>query len=522
MSSKIRFILDESTPVLFEKVIKNQFSKPIDYYGTLEEAVSVLKSQGYGIVEIPPAVSKGQMSYLMARVDSDENLIINLIMYGWKKPTGEEARPYIIESNSVWKQGDTIYNTDYIVNKVRGWVCTEEGIPGIWEEFGHIGYIATMSGEGTSGTSTSTGNSSVSSNLVCYENELPSVGKSKLGKLILFAKDRLSDYDVYYCNRVIDREGIISYQWDSLSQGDSDYLKSVEFINEEDNSAWVLNRVKNYMVLNDTDFRQNIIESCILIGRVPTDSRNNQKIKIGNNEYLLKYDEEQVIQENDFKEDSIIAIKFNPNINYSSQDYLYIENIPIEYYLRKFSELSTRLEQNISELTILLNSKVSELTTNLTSVNNRLSGDITTINTTLSGRLESLSQDLTNIQNSLNSSIDNVQSDLSTFKLTINNSLSSKEEELSGRINSVKSELSGDITSLNIALLNKINSTNESLLEEIKKVSDKLEDLIDNKIELKGASVNGNLSVSGVISSSELVFPTVAGSTSGAIWLKSV
>ena len=520
MGSKIRFILDENTPVLFEKVIKNQFSKPIDYYGTLEEAISVLKSQGYGIVEIPPIVNKGQVSYITARVDSDENLILNLITYGWKKPVGEEARPFIIEGNSVWRQGDTIYNTDYIVNKVRGWVCIEEGIPGIWEEFGHIGYIPTTS-SGESGSSS--GSVAVSSNLVCYENELPSAGKSKLGKLILFAKDNLSDYDVYYCNRVIDEEGIVSYHWDSLSQGDSNYLKSVEFIrSDKSNSVWILNKVKNYIVAEDSGFRDNIVKSCILVGRIPSDSKNNQKIKIGGNEYLLKYDEEQSIQENDFKEGSIVAIKFNPEISYSSQNYLYIENIPIDYYLRKFSDLSGRLAQNISELTTLLNSKVSELTTNLNSVNSRLSGNISSVDSTLSGRLDSLSQDLSNAQSSLNSSINSVQSDLSAFKVTINKSLSDKDSELSGKINSAKTELVEDISSVNSTLLGKINSTNESLLIEIKKVSDKLNDLIDNKVELKGASINGNLSVSGVTDSSELIFPTVSGSTPGAIWLKSV
>lgn len=516
MDNKIRFILDDKTPILFEKVIKNQISKPIDYYETLDEAIEVLKSQGYGTVEIPPLTNRGQVSYITARVDSDENLILNLIMYGWKKPEREEHRPFIIDGISIWQQGDTIYNTDYIVNKVRGWVCVEEGIPGIWESFGQLGYVSStnFSGEEVS---------SVSNNLSYYENELPSVGKSKLGKLILFAEDSSSDYDVYYCNRNIDKEGIISYSWNLLSQGESNYLRSIDLVeNSENNSIWVLNKLRNYIVSKDERFRDKIKNSCILIGKVPNSSIDNQKIQVGNNIYLLKYDKEQTIKANDFEKDSIIAVKFNPDISYSSQNFLYIENIPVKYYLRKFLELSNKLEQNISELSNLLNSKVSGLTSSISSINSALSDRINLVNSTLSDGLDSLSQELKGVQSRLNSDIDNVQIELDTFKSSITQSISDSDLELSGRINSTKSELQESISSVSSTLLNKINSTNEDLLIEIKKVSDKLNNLIDNKIELKGASVEGDLLVSGVIDSKELIFPTQSGSKSGSIWLKSI
>ena len=512
--NRIRFILDDKTPVLFEKVIKSQFSKPVDYYGTLDEAIKVLKSQGYGIVEIPPLVNKGQMSYVYARVDSDENLILNLVTYGWKKPEGEDARPFTIEGNRVWLQGDTIYNTDYIINKVRGWVCIEEGIPGVWETFGQLGYV-TDSSEGAISTSTS-----ISSSLVCYENELPSAGKSKLGKLILFAEDSSSDYDVYYCNRGIDSEGLIFYSWNSLSQGDSNYLKSIEL--EEENGIWLITKLRNYLVTDDLIFREKVKNPSILVGRIPGNSLGNQRVKIGDNEYLLKYDNESVIEENDFTDDSIIAIKFNPNIDYSNQDYLFVANIPVEYYLRKFSDLSFRITQNISDLTSLLNSKVSELSANISSVNSTLTNNISSVNSNLSDSIHSLSENLSEIQFDLNSSIDRVQSDLNIFKSTINESLLDKEEELSGKITSTKVELEGDISSASSTLLSKINSTNEELLFEIQKVSNKLNDLIDNKISLNGASVEGNLSVTGVITSKELIFPTESGSEEGSVWLNSI
>lgn len=515
MTNKIRFILDNKTPVLFEKVIENQINKPIAYYKTLDKAIEVLKSQGYGTVEIPPLASKGQVSYITARVDSDDNLILNLIMYGWKKPEEGEFRPFVIDGVAMWQQGDTIYNTDFIVNKVRGWVCTEEGVPGIWESFGQLGYAPTnSSGEEIS---------SPSNSLAYYENELPSVGKSKLGKLILFAEDNSSDYDVYYCNRDIDRKGIISYSWNRLSQDYNDYLRLIYLEkDEEDDSIWLLNKLRNYVVTEDIGFRSKIKGSCILIGRVPDVSKNNQKLRIGGNDYLLKYDEERTINYNDFEKDSIIAIRFNPDISYINQNYLYVENIPVDYYLRKFLDLSNRLEQSVSELSNLLNSKVSVLTSNLSTINTNLLDRINSVDATLSDELDSLNQDLILARTGLVSDIESIQTELTTFKSAITQSLSESELELSGRITSTKSELQESISSINSDLLSKINFTNESLLKEIKKVSDKLNDLIDNKVELKGASIDGDLLVSGVVNSKELIFPTQSGSASGSIWLKTL
>lgn len=227
---------------------------------------------------------------------------------------------------------------------------------------------------------------------------------------------------------------------DSINQEEDDCLKFVKLVKDEENRYnWILEKVRNYEISTDTDFRRRLNSSCILIGRTPKDSINNQKIKIGDREYLLKYDEEQTVQNGDYKEDSVIAIRFNPEVN---QDYLYIENISINYYLRKFSDISNRIEQDISDLNSLLNSKVTEI----------------------------------------NSNISLVRSDL----------------------------------------LNKIDSASEDLLVEINKVSERLNHLIDNKIELKGASINGDLSVTGVVDLTELIFPTVSGSHTGAVWLKSL
>lgn len=88
------------------------------------------------------------------------------------------------------------------------------------------------------------------------------------------------------------------------------------------------------------------------------------------------------------------------------------------------------------------------------------------------------------------------------------------------------------MNTINESLLQNINDTNENLLLAIQDVSDKLQQLIDNQIVLKGATLNNklqvnsnaditkDLSVSGKLTSGELIIPNKFSTTTGAIWIE--
>ena len=581
---KFRFIVDEGTPLLMENVIKGSLSKPLSYYDSLDEGIAEIRKQEYGVIEIPPMNPKEQMSYVMARIDSDKNVIINLITFGVKPPTKRaDGRPYIIENNRVWQPGDTIYNTDYTINKVRGWVCIEDGVPGIWETFGKLGasegtYQVPVEEGGGSDTS-QTPTYTVSQSISKYEVQLPSAGESKLGKFILFAEDDTSDYDVYYCNRVIGSSPEdVSYAWTCLSQNGNS-LKQVEIVQDENNlNVWILDRIGNYRVDRESDdYTTKLKNSCILLGKIPNNSSDNQVLIIGTKQYELKYDNENSLLKDDLEEGRVIILQYNPD----NESTIYIQNTPLPYFNRKIETLSSDLHDNIEQLQQYLDNVSTRLNTEFTNANIELNNRLTEESTTLKNNLNTFSETITNDLNEFKTDIntrftdktteiDNTISEMDTrftndineFKTTTNTNMDNLRTEINqnlsdmtdtmnlnndnlnqllinnstlinNKIDSDKTELTQSMNTMNESLLQNISDTNESLLQAIQNLSDKLQQLIDNQIILKGATLNNklqvnssaditdNLSVIGKIISGELIIPSKSSTTAGAIWIES-
>lgn len=97
------------------------------------EAIDYLKSVGGGSFFIPEI---GNVKRTKIEVYKDSGIFYTrFIYYDFKPPSGGQARPYL---GTEWKSGDIIYNQDLSFNTNYVWVCSANGIPGVWVK-GNLG-----------------------------------------------------------------------------------------------------------------------------------------------------------------------------------------------------------------------------------------------------------------------------------------------------------------------------------------------------------------------------------------------
>ena len=378
-----RLILDDKIPELFEKVVKNQISKPLTYYSTIEEAVRVLRTQRYGTIEILPNEFTEHVSYITARVNADKAVQLNVITYGFKVPESG-GRPFSIEGSSAWRAGDVIYNSDLIESKVLGWLCTDDGFPGSWEPFGLVNESAGSSSSNPSVPSSV--NYELKVPEILGEENLPIASKSKLGKLILYAKDFGSDYSVYICQKVFDENKEILYQWVPLGSSLNSVVQYGSIV--QDDSFWKLTKIN----LKDIDNLEEYLGKFI-IGIVPTESRNNQKLILNDKTYSLYYGD-STLNSGELNESDILLFQMSEEVLTGST--IKLLQVSDSYIQTRLAKVQTQFLDSIGTLENRINQKISEINSRITQEVNSLANSISDSRDVLNQSIDILTEKVNN------------------------------------------------------------------------------------------------------------------------------
>ena len=139
--------------------------------------------------------------------------------------------------------------------------------------------------------------------------ELPVADYSNLGKRVLYQTQGVDEYPcLYYCTQVENEYGGYEFKWLKPREPNlSSQVMEIEF----DNNLWNITRIGEIEVDKEDKYRLKVSNTLILTGSVPSNSVENQKIKLGNRELAIRYLDGTEIKENDIIVNSIISIQIN-------------------------------------------------------------------------------------------------------------------------------------------------------------------------------------------------------------------
>lgn len=198
-------------PKSLDEYIKNNTSIPINLFdknGSIIDAISLANSflvtQGQGTVVINPTSSQTTV-YLQVHLNESLIPVVNFITYGSHAP--KSSRPYTDEK---WIVGDKIYNIDINTNRCIGWICTEEGTPGKWQQFGNIKAWHTQIEE---------------------LDYLPDASELQVGRQVIYHNNGV--VGLYFCDKIGD-----TYQWiqQNMAFGTEEQRPTIA-----DNNWWYFN-----------------------------------------------------------------------------------------------------------------------------------------------------------------------------------------------------------------------------------------------------------------------------------------
>lgn len=138
---------------------------------------------------------------------------------------------------------------------------------------------------------------------------LPQVDYSMLGKRVLYKNEGVDDYPcLYYCTQVENEYGGIEFRW--VKPREPNISSQVAEI-ELDNNIWNISRIGEIPVDSENKYLLKVSNTLILTGRVPSNSVDNQKIKINDKEIAIRYLDGTNIKANEIIVNSIISLQVN-------------------------------------------------------------------------------------------------------------------------------------------------------------------------------------------------------------------
>ena len=342
---------DEENFIKLEDFLNGTTAKPLSYYGTVANAVSVLIEQGYGKVEIPPTVDS-PLCFITAQRDAENDLILNLTSFGAKIPI-RNVRPYTIDGISEWQVGDVVYNTDFLANRCLGWVCTSPGQPGAWEKFGDL--------DATKDTTTF--------QVIDPSGELPAASAQNLGKFVLYSNKDFEPYTMWYCTQYFEKnlKGIyyVAYKWINISDNNAP-VKTANLIYNYD--GWQADRIEIYDINDlDTGYSKTLGTRFAIYGIVPAhsgdtplDTSDYQTLKIGADRYTVKYYDNANVYNGEIPEGISIVLYIDTNSKTAWLPYVKPNdvNIPLVSILKQatYKDLGKRVlfkEEGVNEYPVM-------------------------------------------------------------------------------------------------------------------------------------------------------------------------
>lgn len=138
---------------------------------------------------------------------------------------------------------------------------------------------------------------------------LPQADYSMLGRRVLYKNEGVDNYPcLYYCTQIENEFGGIEFGWVKPREPNiSSQVMEIEF----ENNIWKITKIGEIPVDSENKYLLKVSNTLILTGRVPSNSIDNQKIKINDKEIAIRYLDGTHIKENEIIVNSVISIQIN-------------------------------------------------------------------------------------------------------------------------------------------------------------------------------------------------------------------
>ena len=139
---------------------------------------------------------------------------------------------------------------------------------------------------------------------------LPQADYSMLGKRVLYQNQGVDNYpSLYYCTQVENEFGGIEFRW--VKPREPNLASQVMEIELEEENKWNITKIGEIPVDENNDYLMKVSNTLILTGTVPTNSVDNQKIRINDKEMTIRYLDGTSIKANEIIINSVISIQVN-------------------------------------------------------------------------------------------------------------------------------------------------------------------------------------------------------------------